>query len=153
VRDKKTLKRINQLVIDTVREPFTGIVKPEPLRGDLSGYWSRRIDESHRLVYQATDTELLILACRFHYDDRGSAAPQLCPGGGLPGDFVEPKGSNQILSPRQIKSPHAGGLERREGLLGSSLSLALRARFARAKSLLAILSNRRVRTKSSLSAK
>ena len=67
-QDKKTLKRINQLVIDTVREPFTGIGKPEPLCGDLSGYWSRRIDESHRLVYQATDNELLILACRFHYD-------------------------------------------------------------------------------------
>jgi toxin YoeB len=56
------------LTIDAAREPFAGIGKPEPLRGDLSGYWSRRIGETHRLVYRASDTELVIIACRFHYD-------------------------------------------------------------------------------------
>jgi len=67
-QDRKTLKRINTLMIDAGREPFEGIGKPEPLRGNLSGYWSRRIDETHRLVYRATDTELVFIACRFHYD-------------------------------------------------------------------------------------
>jgi toxin YoeB len=56
------------LTIDAAREPFAGIGKPEPLRGDLSGYWSRRIGETHRLVYRASDTELVIIACRFYYD-------------------------------------------------------------------------------------
>jgi toxin YoeB len=65
---RKTLKRINTLIADAAREPFAGIGKPEPLRGNLSGYWSRRIDDTHRLVYRATDTELVIIACRFHYD-------------------------------------------------------------------------------------
>jgi len=67
-QDKKTLKRINSLIAEVVHTPFEGIGKPEPLRGDLSGYWSRRIDETHRLVYRATDNELVIIACRFHYD-------------------------------------------------------------------------------------
>jgi toxin YoeB len=67
-QDRKTLKRINTLTQDAAREPFAGIGKPEPLRGNLSGYWSRRIDDTHRLVYRATDTELIIIACRFHYD-------------------------------------------------------------------------------------
>ena len=67
-QDKKTLKRINQLINETAREPFAGIGKPEPLRGDLSGYWSRRIDDVNRLVYRATDTDLVIVASRFHYD-------------------------------------------------------------------------------------
>ena len=53
---------------DAAREPFAGIGKPEPLRGNLSRYWSRRIDETHRLVYRATDTELVVIACRFHDD-------------------------------------------------------------------------------------
>ena len=66
-QDKKTLKRINLLITAAAREPFAGIGKPEPLRGDLSGYWSRRIDEVNRLVYRATDTDLVIIACRFHY--------------------------------------------------------------------------------------
>ncbi|WMJ08576.1 Txe/YoeB family addiction module toxin [Nitrosomonas sp. sh817] len=66
-QDKKTLKRINLLITAASREPFAGIGKPEPLRGDLSGYWSRRIDEANRLVYRATDTDLVIIACRFHY--------------------------------------------------------------------------------------
>ena len=68
-QDKKTLKRLNLLITAAARDPFTGIGKPEPLRGELSGYWSRRIDEANRLVYRATDTELVIIACRFHYDD------------------------------------------------------------------------------------
>ena len=67
-QDKKTLKRLNTLITAAAREPFAGIGKPEALRGDLSGYWSRRIDDAHRLVYRATDTDLVIIACRFHYD-------------------------------------------------------------------------------------
>ncbi|MBX9893763.1 MAG: Txe/YoeB family addiction module toxin [Nitrosomonas sp.] len=66
-QDKKTLKRVNLLITAAAREPFAGIGKPEPLCGDLSGYWSRRIDEANRLVYRATDTDLVIIACRFHY--------------------------------------------------------------------------------------
>ncbi|MDP1872183.1 MAG: Txe/YoeB family addiction module toxin [Gallionella sp.] len=67
-QDKKTLKRVNALITAASRDPFSGIGKPEPLRGDLSGYWSRRIDDVNRLVYRATDSELVIVACRFHYD-------------------------------------------------------------------------------------
>lgn len=66
-QDKKTLKRLNLLINVAARDPFTGIGKPESLRGDLSGYWSRRIDEANRLVYRATDSEIVIVACRFHY--------------------------------------------------------------------------------------
>ena len=66
-QDKKTLKRLNSLITASARDPFAGIGKPEPLRGDLSGYWSRRIDEAHRLVYRVTDADLVIIACRFHY--------------------------------------------------------------------------------------
>lgn len=66
-QDKKILKRLNQLITASASEPFAGIGKPEPLRGELSGYWSRRIDEANRLVYRATDTELVIVACRYHY--------------------------------------------------------------------------------------
>jgi toxin YoeB len=70
-QDKKTLKRkrLNLLITAAARDPFAGIGKPEPLRGELSGYWSRRIDDANRLVYRATDAELVIIACRFHYDD------------------------------------------------------------------------------------
>ena len=67
-QDKKTLKRINALITEATRDPFRGVGKPEPLRGHLSGYSSRRIDDTHRLVYRATDTDLVIIACRFHYD-------------------------------------------------------------------------------------
>lgn len=67
-QDRKTLKRINTLITAAARDPFDGIGKPEPLRGNLTGYWSRRIDDTHRLVYRATDDELVIIACRFHYD-------------------------------------------------------------------------------------
>lgn len=67
-QDKKTLRRINQLINESARNPFEGMGKPEPLRGDLSGCWSRRIDDVNRLVYQATDAEMLIVACRHHYE-------------------------------------------------------------------------------------
>ena len=66
-QDRKTLRRINILIAAAARDPFSGIGKPEQLRGDLSGYWSRRIDEANRLVYRATDAELVSIACRFHY--------------------------------------------------------------------------------------
>lgn len=67
-QDKKTLKRINKLIENCVRTPFEGIGKPEPLKKDnLSGYWSRRIDDTHRLVYKATQDTLVIVAVRFHY--------------------------------------------------------------------------------------
>lgn len=66
-QDRKTLKRINLLISLAARDPFAGIGKPEALRGDLSGYWSRRIDDANRLVYRATETELVVIACRFHY--------------------------------------------------------------------------------------
>lgn len=66
-QDKKTFRRLNLLIIATARDPFIGIGKPESLRGELSGYWSRRIDEANRLVYRVIDTELVIIACQFHY--------------------------------------------------------------------------------------
>jgi toxin YoeB len=66
--DKKMVKKINELIKVIKRTPFEGIGKPEPLKYDLAGYWSRRIDQEHRLVYQIIDDELLILACRYHYD-------------------------------------------------------------------------------------
>ena len=65
--DRKLLKRINLLIKDTLRTPFSGIGKPEPLKADLSGFWSRRISDEHRLIYTATATELTIIACRYHY--------------------------------------------------------------------------------------
>lgn len=66
-QDRKTLKRINQLIRESQRSPFEGIGKPEPLLGNLAGFWSRRIDESNRLVYEVTDDSLNIIACRSHY--------------------------------------------------------------------------------------
>ena len=72
-QDRKTLRRINALITAAARDPFAGIGKPEPLRGDLSGYWSRRIDDTNRLVYRATETELVVIACRFHYAGPASA--------------------------------------------------------------------------------
>ena len=68
-QDKKTLKRINALLKDTERSPFEGIGKPEPLKGELSGFWSRRIDETNRFVYRVENGVLEILSCRGHYDD------------------------------------------------------------------------------------
>lgn len=66
-QDKKTLKRINKLIIDTRRSPFEGIGKPEPLKENLSGFWSRRVDESNRLVYAVNDSHITIISCRYHY--------------------------------------------------------------------------------------
>jgi toxin YoeB len=66
--NRKLLKRLHQLIRDAARSPFHGIGKPEPLKGDLSGYWSRRINEEHRLVYTSKSNELVIIACRFHYE-------------------------------------------------------------------------------------
>ncbi len=65
--DKKTLKRINTLIKDIQRHPFEGIGDPEPLKHNWSGYWSRRIDREHRLIYKVTDSALLIAQCRYHY--------------------------------------------------------------------------------------
>ena len=65
--DRKTLVRINRLIEDILRDPFTGIGKPEPLKYHLPGAWSRRIDDEHRLVYHVTDKEVIIIAARYHY--------------------------------------------------------------------------------------
>lgn len=65
--DKKILKRINDLIKAISRDPFEGIGKPEPLRHGLSGYWSRRINDEHRLVYKVEGEDLLIAMCRYHY--------------------------------------------------------------------------------------
>jgi len=67
-QDKKTLKRINKLLTDTLRNPFEGIGKPELLKENLSGFWSRRIDEANRLVYAVDNNKLTIISCRYHYD-------------------------------------------------------------------------------------
>ena len=68
-QDKKLLKRINELIKAAEREPFSGIGKPEPLKGELSGFWSRRIDACNRLVYRLNGEVLEILSCRGHYDE------------------------------------------------------------------------------------
>lgn len=67
--DKKMLKRINALIKDIQRNTFEGIGKPEPLKENLSGFWSRRIDGTHRLVYQEKDGAIIIASCRGHYGD------------------------------------------------------------------------------------
>ncbi|MEM7595594.1 MAG: Txe/YoeB family addiction module toxin [Cyanobacteria bacterium P01_A01_bin.83] len=67
-QDKKTLKRINRLIKDTMSNPFEGIGKPEPLKENLSGFWSRRIDETNRLVYAIDDNYITIISCRYHYE-------------------------------------------------------------------------------------
>ena len=66
--DKKILKKINTLIKDIQSNPYSGAGKPEPLKYDLAGLWSRRIDREHRLVYQLNENELLIYSCRYHYD-------------------------------------------------------------------------------------
>ena len=66
-RDKKTLKRINELIKSAQRTPFEGIGKPEALRESLVGFWSRRIDETNRLVYEVSDNDIAIISCRYHY--------------------------------------------------------------------------------------
>lgn len=67
--DRKTLRRINKLIKEIQRDPFHGIEKPEPLVGDLSGWWSRRIDETNRIVYKAENNVIIIATCRTHYND------------------------------------------------------------------------------------
>lgn len=69
-QDRKTLKRINLLLQDIQRNPFAGIGKPEPLVGNLSGYWSRRIDDANRLMYFADDIDVVVINCRYHYGDK-----------------------------------------------------------------------------------
>ena len=66
--DKKILVRINDLIKDISRTPYTGIGKPEPLKYKYKGFWSRRITDEHRLIYQVRGDELLIVKCRFHFD-------------------------------------------------------------------------------------
>ena len=68
-QDRKTLRRINQLIRDIERNGYRCIGKPEPLRGDLSGWWSVRIDAANRLVFRIAGQEIAILSCRGHYDD------------------------------------------------------------------------------------
>lgn len=68
-QDKKTLKRINALLKDIQRNTFDGIGEPEPLRGNLTGWWSRRIDSANRIVYQEKDGAIVIAQCKGHYDD------------------------------------------------------------------------------------
>jgi len=65
--DKKTLKRINRLIRDIQRIPYEGIGKPEPLKHGLSGYWSRRVTDEHRIVYKAENDSILIAQLRYHY--------------------------------------------------------------------------------------
>jgi toxin YoeB len=66
--DKKMNSRINELLKDISRNPFTGLGKPEPLKYKYKGFWSRRINAEHRLIYQVKNDEVLIAKCRFHYD-------------------------------------------------------------------------------------
>lgn len=66
--DKNMLKKINELIKEIQRTPFEGKGKPEPLKYDLAGYWSRRIDREHRLVYKVVDEKIIIYSCRYHYD-------------------------------------------------------------------------------------
>lgn len=66
--NKKLYKKIVQLIDNTLRDPFSGLGKPEPLKHSLKGYWSRRINDEHRLVYKVTETDIIIISCKFHYD-------------------------------------------------------------------------------------
>lgn len=65
--DKQILKKLNQLLKECLRDPFAGTGKPEPLRHELSGAWSRRINDEHRLVYLVVDNDIRVIACRYHY--------------------------------------------------------------------------------------
>ena len=66
-QDRKTLKRLNKLIKDCLRDPFEGIGKPEPLKENLTGFWSRRIDDTNRLIYCVDGGDLVVIACRYHY--------------------------------------------------------------------------------------
>jgi len=65
--DRKILRKVNDLITAIIREPFSGVGKPEPLKHALQGYWSRRITQEHRLVYKAMDNEIYIIQCKYHY--------------------------------------------------------------------------------------
>jgi toxin YoeB len=67
-QDKKLYDKIVTLINDIQRNPFNGLGKPEPLRYELKGFWSRRINQEHRLVYKVTDTAIIVAACKYHYD-------------------------------------------------------------------------------------
>ncbi len=67
--DRRILKKINALIKEISRNPYTGAGKPEALKHELAGFWSRRIDREHRLVYQVREGKILLYACRYHYDD------------------------------------------------------------------------------------
>jgi toxin YoeB len=69
IDDRKLSKKINELIKEIKRDPFSGVGKPEPLKYDLKGCWSRRIDKEHRLVYQVDDEHIYILSCKYHYGD------------------------------------------------------------------------------------
>lgn len=69
-QDKQVLHKINRLISEVQRSPFSGIGKPEPLKDNLAGFWSRRITDEHRLVYAVTDAEVQIISCQYHYGDR-----------------------------------------------------------------------------------
>ncbi len=69
-QDKKTMKRINALIRDIQRSPFEGIGKPEPLKGNMTGWWSRRIDEENRIVYRVQNDSIVIASCKNHYDEK-----------------------------------------------------------------------------------
>jgi toxin YoeB len=66
-QDRKTLRRIDALIADALRTPFSGVGKPEALRENLSGFWSRRVDQANRLVYVVDDQHLTMISCRYHY--------------------------------------------------------------------------------------
>ncbi|MBQ6517499.1 MAG: Txe/YoeB family addiction module toxin [Anaerolineaceae bacterium] len=68
--DKKTLKKVNELIKDSERNGYSGLGKPEPLKGDFSGFWSKHIDDKNRFVYRIVDGVLEILSCKGHYNDR-----------------------------------------------------------------------------------
>ncbi|MCA1625341.1 MAG: Txe/YoeB family addiction module toxin [Acidobacteria bacterium] len=66
-RDKKLFERLHRLIVEAAKNPFDGVGKPEPLKADLKGYWSRRINNEHRLVYKVTEEQIIIIACKYHY--------------------------------------------------------------------------------------
>ena len=68
-QDKKTLKKVNNLIKDVQRSPYEGIGKPEPLKNNYSGWWSRRIDDYNRLVYKEKDGDIIIASCKGHYEE------------------------------------------------------------------------------------
>ncbi len=68
LNDKKMMKRLIKVLEDIIRNPYEGLAKPEPLKGNLQGKWSRRLDREHRLVYQVDNKQIMIYSCRYHYD-------------------------------------------------------------------------------------